>query len=75
MPFLPTIGDSVIANTPNLVPKEYNKTVFTLEVSHGAANTAGTRGWPAEATPTTTTHTRAPKHSEKFLIHVDISIA
>ena len=38
MPFLPAIGDSVIANTPNVVPKEYNKTVFTSEVSHGAAD-------------------------------------
>ena len=38
MPFLPAIGDSVIADTPNVVPKEYNKTVFTSEVSHGAAD-------------------------------------
>ncbi|CAD6332746.1 unnamed protein product [Miscanthus lutarioriparius] len=35
---MPAIGDSVISNTPNLAPKEYNKTVFASEVGHGAAD-------------------------------------
>ena len=38
VPFLPAVGDSVICNTPNLVPKEYNKTDFASEVGHGAAD-------------------------------------
>ena len=35
---MPAIGDSVISNIPNLAPKEYNRTVFTSEVGHGAAD-------------------------------------
>jgi len=35
---MPAIGDSVISNIPNLVPKEYNRTVFASEVGHGAAD-------------------------------------
>ncbi|PWZ16626.1 hypothetical protein Zm00014a_006339 [Zea mays] len=35
---LPTVGDSVISNTPNLVPEEYNRTVFASEAGHVAAD-------------------------------------
>lgn len=35
---LPTDGESVISNTPNLVPEEYNRTVFASEAGHVAAD-------------------------------------
>ncbi|KAJ1264263.1 hypothetical protein BS78_09G249600 [Paspalum vaginatum] len=35
---MPAIGDSVISNTSNHTPKEYNKTVFASEIGHDAAD-------------------------------------
>ncbi|WVZ99719.1 hypothetical protein U9M48_044980 [Paspalum notatum var. saurae] len=35
---MPAIGDSVISNTSNHTPKEYNKTVFASEIGHGTTD-------------------------------------